>query len=157
MRITSTGIGIFLGLLGLVFALVQIALPVVGVELSPGWGYVLLGLAAVLFVGSPVALLWPWIKDRSLKEEGENQNAQDRRRQRIEDWRAAIRGFDFDSKSFTDTDTYSEMRPHLQPGIRRKLEHPGMIIFGNPTRSEHAPRYILLDEVARIEKEWKLV
>ncbi len=68
-----------------------------------------------------------------------------------------IRNFDFDVERFTSADTYSQMRPHLQPDVKRKLEHPEMIIFGNATRGENAHRYMLLDEVAKIEKEWGLV
>ncbi len=82
---------------------------------------------------------------------------QEHRRQRIEEWRSVIRSFNFDTERFTSTDAYPQMRPHLQPNVKRKLEHPGMVIVGNTTRGEHAHRYMLLDEITRIEKEWNLV
>lgn len=84
-------------------------------------------------------------------------SSQEHRRQRIEEWRSAIRDFDFSAGRFTSTETYSQMRPHLDPDIKRKFEHPGMIILGNATRGEHAHSYMLSDEIARIEKEWGLV
>lgn len=95
--------------------------------------------------------------ERDALSEEERRILQDHRRQRIEEWRSVIRNFDFDAERFTSTDAYSQMRPHLQPDVRRKLEHPGMVIVGNATRGEHAHRYMLLDEIARVEKEWGLV
>jgi hypothetical protein len=83
--------------------------------------------------------------------------SQEYRRQRIEAWRSAIRAFDFSAGRFTSTETYSQMRPHLDPDVKRKLEHPGMVVLGNATRGEHAHSYMLSDEVSRIEKEWRLV
>jgi hypothetical protein len=95
--------------------------------------------------------------ERDALSEEERRILQDHRRLRIEEWRSLIRNFDFDAERFSSTDAYSQMRPHLQRDVKRKLEHPGMFIAGNATRGEHAHRYMLLDEIARIEKEWGLV
>ncbi len=37
------------------------------------------------------------------------------------------------------------------------FEKPRTAHLGNPARGEHAYRYTLLDEVARIEREWGLI
>jgi len=95
--------------------------------------------------------------ERDALREQKRQNLQEIRRKRIEDWRFVIRNFNFDAEMFTSTDTYSEIRPHLQSDVKRRLEHPEMIIAGNPTRGENVRRRILLDEVARMEKEWGLI
>lgn len=79
------------------------------------------------------------------------------RQKRIEDWRSVIRGFDFDTHSFASTDTYAQMRPHLQPKVVKMFEAQRTVHIGNETRGDTAYGYTLLDEVARIEKEWGLI
>ena len=83
----------------------------------------------------------------------------DQRRKRIEDWRAAVRGFySGDTYGyFAATDTYSEMRPHLRPEVIEMLETPRMSTVGNEARGDVAYRSALLDEIARIEGEWGLI
>ena len=84
---------------------------------------------------------------------------QDQRRKRIEDWRTAIRTFDFSANKFASTDTYSEMKPHLQPDVVRAFEFPFVVEIEafSRIRGGSRPKYTLLDEVGRIEKEWGLV
>jgi hypothetical protein len=86
-----------------------------------------------------------------------NLSPQEHQRQYIKEWRSAICDFDFSTGTFTSTDMYSQMRPYLPSDITRKLEHPEMVMFGNPTRGKNPRRRILLDEVAKIEKKWGLV
>jgi hypothetical protein len=61
-RITAVSLGICLALVGIALALAQLALPALGYELTPREGWVLLGLAALFFVGGVIALFSPWIK-----------------------------------------------------------------------------------------------
>jgi hypothetical protein len=94
------------------------------------------------------------------------------RRKLIEKWRAEIRDFDFDrfkrsnvklygiASPFIRTDAYSEMRPHLPPGVRQRLESdiPIEAAFPSPRKQgSMGDRRVLLDEVARLEKEWGLI
>ena len=95
--------------------------------------------------------------ERDALREEKRQNLQDQRRKRIQEWRDVISDFDFDAEKFASTDTYSQMKSHLQPDVRRRLEQPGMIFVGNEARGGNMPRYTLLDEVAKIEKKWELV
>src|SRR5215204_6490343 len=109
----------------------------------------LLGLVAGV-VGSLVA---PWV----------NWSVEKRRsrlayRQRhISAWRKHIQTFRFHEGSFTSTSVYAQMRPHLRREVRERLEKPRTTIIPNEARGEVAEKYMLLDEVARIEKEWGLV
>ncbi|MBA4115403.1 MAG: hypothetical protein H0X71_02985 [Rubrobacter sp.] len=89
---------------------------------------------------------------------GNPQSLGDRRRERVERWRRTISRFDFrEIGSFGRTNTYAEMKPHLQPGVIEMLEAPRTAHIGNPARGDLAYGYTLLDEVARIEKEWELI
>lgn len=81
-----------------------------------------------------------------------------RRRKRIEHWRSVIRSFDFSYiGTFGHTETYAEMKPYLRPEVIQMLEEPRTTHVGNPARGQHAHKYTLLDEVARIEREWDLI
>jgi hypothetical protein len=86
---------------------------------------------------------------------------QEQRRKRIEKWRAQILDFDFNESKFAYSDTYSDMRPHLQANVRAMLEsqlgelHKFAVAVRTPSRA--GDRRILLDEVARIEKEWGVI
>lgn len=86
---------------------------------------------------------------------------QAKRRKRIQQWRAAIQNFDFSAHKFVYTDTYADIRPHLQPNVKGMFEsklgaiYKFHLLAERPSRADD--RSILLDEVARIEKEWGLV
>ncbi len=88
----------------------------------------------------------------------EYQNLRDQRRKRIEEWRSAIRNHQFgDYPRFASTVAYSQMRPYLRPEVIEMLEAPRTFHVGNEARGDSAYRTALLDEVARIEKEWGLI
>jgi cell division protein FtsB len=93
----------------------------------------------------------------ALKEE-KRQDLQDQRRKRIEDWRSAINNHEFGGyPRFASTVAYSQMKPHLRLEVVEMLEAPRTFHVGNEARGDSAYGYTLLDEVARIEKEWGLV
>jgi hypothetical protein len=86
------------------------------------------------------------------------QSLEDHRRKRIEEWRQTIRRFDFrEIGSFGRTHTYAEMKPHLRPEVVEMFEAPRTVHISNPARGDTTYRYTLLDEVARLEKEWGLI
>ena len=97
------------------------------------------------------------IAERDALREEKRQGLQDQRRKRIEEWRSAIRNFDFETERFGATDTYSQMRPHLQPKVIRMFETAGITYADTGMRGDSIHGRTLLDEVARIEKEWGLV
>src|SRR5918997_6541220 len=89
------------------------------------------------------------------------------RRDSIKSWRDAIESYDHDEGNIRTTATYSAIRPHLKQEIRERLENPrefhveiddrsgvdGVTVRG---KTPSSVKTILLDEVARIEKEWGL-
>jgi phage terminase Nu1 subunit (DNA packaging protein) len=82
------------------------------------------------------------------------------RRKRIEEWRSVIRDFDFRTYSFAEAeaDTFSQMKlVGLRPEVIKMFEAPRTLPVGNEARGDTAYRYTLLDEVARIEREWGLI
>jgi hypothetical protein len=79
------------------------------------------------------------------------------RRDRVRRWREAVEAFDFRNESFGSTVWYSELRPHLQEGIVKRIEAPRTYIVPAEKRGESAEKYTLLDEIARIEGEWDLI
>jgi hypothetical protein len=79
------------------------------------------------------------------------------RKRRIDHWRSVIRDFDFETDRFAGTDTYSQMKPYLKPEVVKMFETPRSVYIGNEARGDTAYSYTLLDEVARIEREWGLI
>jgi len=96
-------------------------------------------------------------ENRKLKGERDELKA-GQRQKRIEDWRSAISDHEFGGyPRFASTVAYSQMKPYLRPEVVEMLEAPRTFHVGNEARGETAYRYTLLDEVARIEKEWGLI
>lgn len=78
------------------------------------------------------------------------------RRERIQRWREAIRQWDnFEDTSSMGTIEYSEMRPFLSEDIREQIEDPNLFIY--PGGRGSVRRHMLLDEIARLEQEWRLL
>jgi len=75
----------------------------------------------------------------------------------VQQWREHIQFSDFDRNRYGDTASYATLRPHLRAEIRKKLEQPRTTYVPNEGRGENVKRQMLLDEIARIEKEWGLV
>lgn len=82
------------------------------------------------------------------------------RRKLIDSWRSAISKekhdfIDYRSK-FLSSATYSSLRHHLSPEIVRMIEAPRTFYVGG-ARGDNIRQYTLLDEVARLEREWGLL
>lgn len=84
------------------------------------------------------------------------------RRDRISRWRNAVEnlgpGFRNESKlqKFLSSSIYSEMRSHLSSETVAMIERPRTAYVGGG-RGDDVRKYTLLDDIARIEKEWGLV
>jgi hypothetical protein len=96
-------------------------------------------------------------ENAKLKAERDELKAGERRK-RIEEWRSAITNHEFGGyPRFASTVAYSQMKPHLRLKVVEMLEAPRTLHVGTEARGDTAYRYTLLDEVARIEKEWGLI
>ena len=107
------------------------------------------GLAGGI-VGSLIA---PWV-----------QWGVERRRQRQAKRRELIRSgrsllsTDIDKKTFRETEVYSQLRPHLYQAVIDEIEKDGS--KENAQENEDGPEDFkspLLDDIARIEREWILI
>ena len=107
------------------------------------------GLAGGI-VGSLIA---PWV-----------QWGVERRRQRQAKRRELIRSgrsllsTDIDKKTFRETEVYSQLRPHLYQAVIDAIEKDGS--KENAQENEDGPEDFkspLLDDIARIEREWILI
>ena len=111
-------------------------------------------ITAVLgFLGG---LVTPWI--RWLVEAKRNRDSS--RRRMISDWRAAIDTADFyderNQSTFGSSAIYSSLRAHMRPSVISKFEEPRTMYVGGG-RGEDVRKQMLFDEVARLEKGWKLL
>ncbi len=61
--------------------------------------------------------------------------------------RHEIRSGDFGLREFEDRDIFHQLKPHMRPGVLRAPADQG----------PDGARALLLEEVARIERVWKLV
>ncbi|RJF92661.1 hypothetical protein [Noviherbaspirillum saxi] len=107
-------------------------------------------ITAVLgFIGG---LITPWVKSRVAEREQRNEY----RRKQLKAWRDAISDYEVWNNGFGSTPEYSSLRAHMLPDIIVKFEAPRtMYVAGG--RGEDVRKHMLLDEVARIEKEWSLL
>jgi hypothetical protein len=107
----------------------------------------LLGLVAGV-VGSLVA---PWV-NWSIEKRRSLMNS---RREYIKTWRNDVAEFAWETADFRLTATYSAMKPHLRAEVIDSLQ------TGRPLDTEDRGivwhKEMVLDEIARIEKEWGLV
>ena len=82
------------------------------------------------------------------------------RRQQIAAWRKAVEAerYDFvDYRSmFLSSAAYASLRPHLLPEVVKKIEAPRTLYVGG-ARGGNVRQYMLLDEITRIEREWRLI
>jgi hypothetical protein len=107
----------------------------------------LLGLVGGV-VGSLVA---PWVQWAIEQRRSRMNN----RRELIKTWREDVERFTWDQGDFRLTATYSKIKPHLGDEVGRSLQ------TGEPLSTEDGRevwhKEMLLDEAARIEKEWGLI
>ncbi len=102
-------------------------------------------------VGSLVA---PWVhwgieKRRSRLES---------RRNLVQEWKRALDIAPFDWDAFRESAAYASLRLHLSPKAMALVES-GSMLLGSGGRGQGINNFrpFLLDEVARIEREWLLV
>ena len=78
----------------------------------------------------------------------------------IAEWRRVVAAekYDFvDCRSkFLSSGVYSSLRPHLLPEVINMIEAPRTFYVGG-ARGDNVRQYTLLDEIARIERQWGLI
>lgn len=116
---------------------------------------------AVLFAALAVGL--HILSDaKPIKDVAKAEDLRESRRARISQWRNAVEelgpGFRDERRlqKFLSSSVYSEMRTHLLPEVVAKVERPRTAYVGGG-RDDDVLKYTLLDDIARIEKEWGLV
>ena len=122
------------------------------------------GAIAGLISGVIGSLIAPWVQWTIVKR----RNLFNYRRELIRTWREQIESFDHESGNIRGSATYSAIRPHLKQEVRDSLESPRTVHVEQDSRSgvdgltvtgksPSSVKALLLDEVARIEKERGLV
>lgn len=90
--------------------------------------------------------------------EAERNTLQAKRRELVYSWRSAIEAEKYDfidyRSKFLSSAVYSGIRPFLLPEVIQKIE--AARTFYVPGARGNVRRYLLLDEVTRIEREWGL-
>lgn len=81
------------------------------------------------------------------------------RRSMVDGWRRLLSDRELDQGKFAGSVEYSSLRPHLSPKLVQDIENGRWVIVNNPTRESGENPFVprLLDEIARIEKDWKLL
>ena len=101
-------------------------------------------------------LATPWVRHR-VRAAADLHAA---RRSQIDAWRTAVERVNFnderDRKRFTSSNAYSSLRQRMQPSVIERFEKDRTIYVGGG-RGDDVRRHILLDEISRLEKEWKLL
>jgi len=105
-----------------------------------------------LVTGAAGSLIAPWAQWAVEKR----RNRFSYQRELVASWRDAIERFDWPAGSFGDTAAYSSLRPHMRPETVQRLESRTAFVPADG-RGELGEKHVLLDEVAHIEKEWRLV
>ncbi|MFC1564458.1 hypothetical protein ACFL6G_05945 [candidate division KSB1 bacterium] len=81
-------------------------------------------------------------------------NKMEYRRNQIKRWRDFIHN-EFEQLNFKDTTIYSELRPHLSKKVLENTEGNTITILEG--RGCNVIKSMILDDIARLEKEWDLI
>jgi len=83
----------------------------------------------------------------------------DARTKLVARWREVLGAEDFDRSMILNDPTYGVLAPLLDAKERKQVQRPQnhLIVEAYPTRGHNPDRTMLLHEVARIEKLWKLL
>jgi len=101
-------------------------------------------------VGGLVTLLGQWIHGR-IKQKREKLAY---KRDMIRRWREFL-DRNFDQTEFSGTAIYSELRPHLSTDTLQSIESNRIAL--RVGRGGNVIRSLVLDDIARLEKEWDLI
>ncbi len=114
---------------------------------------VLVSAVTGLISGAIASLIAPWVQWAIEKR----RNLINYRRELIKTWRNELEDYNYVGGEVRASSTYAAIRPHLQQQVRERLENRERFTFDSRGGDTFVIKNILLDEVARIEKEWGLV
>jgi len=81
-----------------------------------------------------------------------------RKMELIKEWRTFIEAFDFENQNFGNSTVYGAMRPYMEEEIIKKFEAQRTIhIPPDGGRGDQLFKQWASDQVAMIEKKWKLI
>lgn len=107
-----------------------------------------------LVTGAIGSLIAPWIQWGVEKKRKKH----DRRVELISQWRQILMSPEFSREAIINHPLYGPLRDRLNEKIRREIERPAnhfVVTLYSPINSRD--RNLVLQEVARIEKEWDLI
>lgn len=112
--------------------------------------------AITAILGFISGLFTPWVKWWIAKRQLQHEY----RKQMVRRWRIAVKAEAHDfidaRSSFLSTEVYSTLRLHIDPKIRNEIEQQRTFYVGG-ARGDAVRKNMLLDEIARLEKKWKLI
>jgi hypothetical protein len=83
------------------------------------------------------------------------------RRERIKTWREMVKIKNVERESFRETTGYSTLRPYLTTGLIDEIERTDinftLTMGGNTPARKTQLKARILDEIAAIERQWKLL
>lgn len=117
---------------------------------------VVISAVAGLLSGSIASLAAPWANWGVEKKRMRRQ----RRQEVIKVWREQIMSDSFSLVDFLESSAYIELRPFIREEVRERVErgpHATVIQNKRGRRKIWQGREELLDEVARLERKWKML
>ena len=97
-------------------------------------------------------------RDQAYKEQVER-NATTYQRERLAEWYAAVRREDFKRQQFATSEAYATLKHHLPEALQQELDqsrNPWIILVPSGTGIDPIQTR-LLEEIARVEREWGLI
>ena len=106
-------------------------------------------------IGLFLGLFLPWVK----LEIEKRQQRYNYRKELVATWKKELDSAKLNSREelsdFGNSSAYSSLRSHMKQDVIKKFEAQNTI-YGAGGRGNNVYKQMLLDEVARLEKEWRL-
>ena len=112
-----------------------------------------LGFVGGIASGVLTSIFAPWIQWQREQERARIEE----RRARIRRWREFVGTFDFEHEKIGATVEYSEMHELLTLRLQEAIDRGRMAFVFGDGRGPFWAKAALLDEIARIERDWKLI
>lgn len=116
-------------------------------------GLIISGVVGLLS-GAVGSLVAPWIHWGIEKRRDKRAH----RRELINSWRVVLQSKAFDRRAILECPTYGILREELTEDARKQIERSSSnLILDNDSPISNPDKRVLLNEIARIEKKWRLV
>jgi hypothetical protein len=100
-----------------------------------------------------------WVQRRLQNITQSGQLRAQAKRERIAAWRAAVDRDDFDHLQFAHSNAYATLRGYLPEDLQQEIDRwrDPMMVIASPRRGRDSRQVRLLQEIARVEREWRLI